>query len=241
MSDRSPLRIEALCDRHFGIGADGLIILESSDLADFRMSYYNSDGLPGSMCGNGGRCTALFAKRSGWTAGDCRFEAADGLHRAFLLPGDEVKLEMHDVISIQKINEGYVLDTGSPHLVIFVDDVEQVDVFTLGREFRSDSRFVNGTNVNFVQKTGNGIFVRTYERGVENETLSCGTGVTAAAMATFLSDENFGYPVAVKTRGGNLQVEFNPSLKRDKFTGVYLTGPVAEVFEGVIDNEDIKD
>jgi diaminopimelate epimerase len=234
MPDRSPTLIESLCDRHFGIGADGLIILEESQEADFRMVYYNSDGHPGTMCGNGGRCTALFAKRSGWITGDCRFEAADGLHSAFLLSGDAVRLEMCDVGNIQQVDEGYLLDTGSPHLIIFVDDVEHTDVFALGRKYRSDARFSDGTNVNFVQKKGHGLFVRTYERGVEDETLSCGTGVTAAAMAAFLSDERFGRSVAVKTRGGDLRVEFLPSLKRDRFSEVFLSGPVTEVFEGYL-------
>jgi diaminopimelate epimerase len=234
MRDRSPARIGALCDRHFGIGADGLIILEESEVADFRMAYYNSDGHPGTMCGNGGRCTALFAKRSGWVDGDCRFEAADGLHSAFLLPGNVVRLEMGDVGNIQQVDEGFFLDTGSPHLVIFVDDVEKTDVFTLGRRYRMEARFRGGTNVNFVQKGGDGIFVRTYERGVEDETLSCGTGVTAAAMAAFLSDERYGNAVSVKTRGGDLRVEFRPSAERDSFSGVFLSGPVTEVFDGYI-------
>ena len=234
MTDRSPLRIKALCDRHFGIGADGLIILEESQKADFRMSYYNSDGNPGTMCGNGGRCTALFAKRSGWVTGDCRFEAADGLHSAYLLSGDRIRLEMRDVPEFRQLEEGYELDTGSPHLVIFVDDVEKTDVFALGRKYRMDARFRGGTNVNFVQLTGDGIFVRTYERGVEDETLSCGTGVTAAAMATFLIDEGHGKSIAVKTRGGDLRVDFQPSVKRNSFSGVFLSGPVTEVFEGYI-------
>jgi diaminopimelate epimerase len=148
---------------------------------------------------------------------------------------EQVRLGMLDVVGVERIDEGYVLDTGSPHLVVFVDDVEQVDVFALGRKFRQDARFVDGTNVNFVQKGAGEIFVRTYERGVEDETLSCGTGVTAAAIATFLDAEAFGTSVAVKTRGGKLRVDFQSSKQGDHFSDIYLTGPVTVVFDGVID------
>ena len=279
MPDRSVRLISRLCDRHFGIGADGLIVLEESEEHDFAMAYYNSDGNPGTMCGNGGRCIAAFARRSGWIGDICRFEAADGLHEGVVLPGERdavggvsgsgaegvsagagdsnegkdprageapgadgvsdvrVRLGMQDVGSVERIDEGYVLDTGSPHLVVFVDDVEKVDVFAQGRKFRQDERFVGGTNVNFVQKGAGEIFVRTYERGVEDETLSCGTGVTAAAIATFLDAAEYGSSIAVKTRGGTLQVDFQPSEQRNHFSDVFLTGPVTEVYEGVIDLE----
>jgi len=304
MPDRPAALIAALCDRHFGIGADGFIVLEGSEAADFRMAYYNSDGHPGTMCGNGGRCITAFARRSGWIGDSCRFEAADGLHEARVLPGERdaaalmrgsaaggdsavaegsakegssgkeetsgvergqetrkaqgtgrnngperdsegvsdvrVKLGMLDVAGVKRIDEGYVLDTGSPHLVVFVDDVEQVDVFAQGRKFRLDKRFVGGTNVNFVQKGSGGIFVRTYERGVEDETLSCGTGVTAAAIATFLDAAEYGTSIAVKTRGGTLQVDFRSSEQRDHFSDVFLTGPVTEVFDGVVDLEKFR-
>ncbi len=258
MPDRSVRLISTLCDRHFGIGADGLIILEASAEYDFAMTYFNSNGQPGTMCGNGGRCITAFARRSGWIGDSCRFEAADGLHEASILPGERgvaggvkdlgavgasgvrIRLGMLDVVSVERISEGYVLDTGSPHLVVFVDDVEKVDVFARGRKFRQDKRFKNGTNVNFVQKGTGEIFVRTYERGVEDETLSCGTGVTAAAIATFLDAEQYGDSVVVKTRGGTLQVDFRSSEKRDHFTGVFLTGPVTGVFEGIIDTENFS-
>ena len=243
MPDRSVRLIARLCDRHFGIGADGLIVLEESAEHDFAMTYYNSDGNPGTMCGNGGRCITAFAQRSAWIGDSCRFEAADGLHEGVVLPGERdaagvVRLGMQDVGRVERIDEGYVLDTGSPHLVVFVDDVEQVDVFAQGRKFRQDERFAGGTNVNFVQKGSSGeIFVRTYERGVEDETLSCGTGVTAAAIATFLDAAEYGSSVVVKTRGGTLQVDFKSSEQRDRFSDVFLTGPVTEVFEGVVDLE----
>ena len=155
--------------------------------------------------------------------------------RLFCFPVGTVKLRMQDVGSIEQISEGYMLDTGSPHLVLFVEDVEIVDVFGLGRKFRQDERFKDGTNVNFVQRGAGEIIVRTYERGVEDETLSCGTGVTAAAMATFLDSDVFGRSVAVRTRGGELRVDFQSSENRDHFSEVFLTGPVTEVFEGVID------
>lgn len=282
MSDRSVRLIARLCDRHFGIGADGLIILEASEEHDFAMTYFNSDGYPGTMCGNGGRCMTAFARRSGWIGDSCRFEAADGLHEGTVLPGERdaaggvkgsgaggvsagagdseegkgpraeeapgaegvsdvrVRLGLQDVGSVERIDEGYVLDTGSPHLVVFVDDVEKVDVFAQGRKFRQDERFMNGTNVNFVQRGPGEIFVRTYERGVEDETLSCGTGVTAAAIATFLDAEEYGHSIIVKTRGGELQVDFQPSEQRDHFSDVFLTGPVTEVFEGIIDLEKFR-
>lgn len=242
MADRSVATIAALCDRHFGIGADGLIVLEESAVADFRMVYYNSDGRPGTMCGNGGRCTTLFARRSEWINSDsCRFEALDGLHEVTLLTGErnatvgEVRLGLHNVDGAERISEGYLLDTGSPHLVMFVEDVEKVDVFGLGRKFRQDERFKDGTNVNFVQKGTGEIIVRTYERGVEDETLSCGTGVAAAAMATFLDNDGFGTSIPVKTRGGKLRVNFQPSENLDHFSEVFLTGPATEVFKGTID------
>jgi len=235
MPDQSPQLVSRLCDRHFGIGADGLIILESSEKFDFRMKYFNSDGYPGSMCGNGGRCITYFARKSGWITSDCTFEAADGAHRSSVLSDGRVKLELRDVKGIEKIKEGYLLNTGSPHLVIFTDAVEQLDVPGLGRQYRNDPRFEDGTNVNFVERTAGGITVRTFERGVEDETLSCGTGVTAAAIASSLDNVKHGSSVQVTTRGGNLEVSFSYDRGNQLVNGIYLTGPVTEVFNGEVD------
>jgi len=234
-----PKIIKRLCDRHFGIGADGVIILRESEKADFRMDYFNADGYPGTMCGNGGRCITVFAHRMGVIADSCTFEAADGLHKSTILPDERVMLELGDVRDIQHTETGYLLNTGSPHLVIFTDELASLDVFAQGRILREDKRFPGGTNVNFVLTGPDGIEVRTYERGVENETLSCGTGVTASAIAAYLHREHCGESIDVKTRGGMLNVTFVP--KRDAgdsgkvaFSGVHLTGPVTEVFEGTI-------
>jgi diaminopimelate epimerase len=234
MPDQSPRLISRLCDRHFGIGADGLIILEPSENHDFRMRYFNADGYPGTMCGNGGRCITAFARKSGWTISNCTFEAADGIHRAAVLPDGQVQLEMRDVRGVKKIEEGYVLDTGSPHLVIFRNGVEQLDVTGLGRKYRHDPQFIGGTNVNFVERTDRGIMVRTFERGVEDETLSCGTGVTASAIAAFLEHDTLGKFIEVRTPGGVLRVEFAPDSARKVFREIFLTGPATEVFSGEV-------
>ena len=226
--------IERLCDRHFGIGADGLIILKDSDKADFYMDYYNADGFPGTMCGNGGRCTVVFAHECGWTGKKVTFEAADGIHHAEILENGLVELEMRDVSGFSHFNENYFLNTGSPHLIVFRDEIDAFDVFGEGRKLRYDNAFDGGTNVNFVEKTASGIKVRTYERGVEAETLSCGTGVTAAAIATFIAGNQEEASINVSTLGGELNVRFIPSEHHDKFTGLRLTGPVTQVFNGSI-------
>jgi len=235
MPAQDPATIETMCDRHFGIGADGVIILRESENVDFKMDYFNSDGYPGTMCGNGGRCITVFAKQCGVISQQCTFEAADGLHRAEILPNGGVKLELGDVRNIQHIPEGYLLDTGSPHLVIFVDELESLDVFAEGRKMREDQRFAGGTNVNFVKTSKDGIEVRTYERGVEDETLSCGTGVTASAIASYLHTGNYGESIDVRARGGMLNVSFVPGSDANSFGEVFLTGPVTRVFDGSID------
>ncbi len=234
MHDPSPEEVARLCDRHFGIGADGLIILEESETHDFRMRYYNADGHPGTMCGNGGRCITVFAAREGWITNQCVFEAADGLHKASVLSDGSAKLELRDVGEVKKVPEGYWLDTGSPHLVIFTDELEKLDIHTLGKQYRDDKQFPEGTNVNFVQPGRQEIAVRTFERGVEAETLSCGTGVTASAIATFLHSEQLPGTIPVNTRGGKLQVEFKFNNQEKNFREIYLTGPVTEVFSGTI-------
>lgn len=226
--------ISRLCDRHFGIGADGLIILRRSDEYDFRMEYYNSDGRISTMCGNGGRCITAFARKSGWISDACTFEAADGLHRATVLSDGRIRLQLRDVDRVNELENGCFLDTGSPHLVLFVNDTDNLDVFTEGKRHRYDKAYPGGTNVNFVQLTGEGIMVRTYERGVENETLSCGTGVTASAIASFLHSKSIQNPVSVKTPGGPLEVAFHYDPATKIFSEVYLTGMAEEVFGGSV-------
>lgn len=235
MPSPKPTTIEAICNRHIGIGADGVIILRESSNADFKMDYFNSDGYPGTMCGNGGRCITVFAQQCGMIGQSCTFEAADGLHRAEILPTGGVKLEMRDVRNIQHIKEGYLLDTGSPHLVIFMDTLESLDVFAEGRKMREDPRFEGGTNVNFVRAANEEIEVRTYERGVEDETLSCGTGVTASAIASYLHTGSYDTSIDVHTRGGMLNVSFVPSSDANSFGEVFLTGPVTRVFDGTLE------
>lgn len=227
-------KIAQLCDRHLGIGADGLIILKESEQYAFKMEYYNADGNLASMCGNGGRCAVEFARACGWIENTCAFEAADGLHRASVLPDGRIRLELRDVQNIKKLERGYFLDTGSPHLIIFTDNADHVDVFNDGRKLRYSDAYPDGTNVNFVEILKDGIKVRTYERGVENETLSCGTGVTAAAIASSMNSQGNKLQVKVISLGGELLVEFLKNDDNTNFNEIYLTGSVTKVFEGNI-------
>ncbi len=226
------------CHRHFGVGADGLILLKSSDSSDFDMAYFNSDGRPAEMCGNGGRSIAALAFMKGIAGKEMRFSASDGVHEAKIEDGSadnrifDVSLKMQDVKEVKAFDDGWFLNTGVPHFVRFVSSVEDVDVRSMGREIRNDHRFApNGTNVNFVGTAEDGLFVRTYERGVEGETLSCGTGVTASALvAAFLKT---GKPATnIYTRGGDFQVSSREN--GDGFTDVWLRGPAEWVFQGEI-------
>lgn len=223
--------VKHLCDRRTGIGADGLILLQDHPDYDFEMVYFNADGRLGSMCGNGARCTVRFARALGVIEDVACFLAADGEHQASV-ERDLIQLKMNDVKNVERIGEDYFLNTGSPHYVRFVEDVENLDVYEEGRAIRYNDRFkAAGTNVNFVQRlSDNEIFVRTYERGVEDETLSCGTGVTAAALVAGL--EGMKSPVKVKTLGGNLEVAFEHDSEGFKY--IYLIGPTKQVFTGVI-------
>ncbi|MBK7407753.1 MAG: diaminopimelate epimerase [Saprospirales bacterium] len=227
--------IRHLCDRHFGIGADGLIALLKSPELDFEMKYYNADGREGSMCGNGGRCTVAFAFQVGIRKPHYQFLAADGLHEAFFREQGWVELKMGDVKVVEAGEDFYFLNTGSPHYVRFVDKVSAVDVCALGKAVRYSDRFrQEGTNVNFVEEEDAGIAVATYERGVEDETLSCGTGITASALVTSLKRGlPAGEPVQipVRAKGGNLEVRF---LKTEEgFRDIWLCGPTKMVFGGV--------
>ena len=225
--------VERLCHRRFGIGADGLILLRNDPDYDFRMVYFNADGAEGSMCGNGGRCIVRFAHDLGLFESETRFLAVDGEHIAVVCEED-IFLKMSNVLGIEERDGLTFLDTGSPHVVQFVDDLESLDVVAEGRAIRYSSAFQpGGTNVNFAQVIdGNTLFVRTYERGVEDETYSCGTGVTAVALVAH-QQLAMPDPVFIRTLGGNLRVSFN-AHPNSQFDNIYLIGPAKRVFAGTI-------
>jgi diaminopimelate epimerase len=223
------------CHRRFGIGADGLILLRRDDHYDFAMRYFNSDGRESSMCGNGGRCIAHFAFQLGLTGPEMTFRAIDGPHQARLLPGGNVSLKMQDVPSIENLGNGWFLDTGSPHVVIKQVIDNHDDLIQAARAIRYNDRFSDaGVNVNFMDVKGdNSIHVRTYERGVEDETYSCGTGVVAAAIALKGANGADGHhEVSITTLGGNLSVSFR--LSAGSASEVWLTGPATPVFTGIL-------
>ncbi|HLF45392.1 MAG TPA: diaminopimelate epimerase [Chitinophagaceae bacterium] len=227
--------VKKLCKRNFGIGADGLMLFNEKEGYDFDMTYYNADGRVGSLCGNGSRCMIKFAFNIGIIKVHFLFTAADGVHEAKLSANGIVSLKMNNVESIQKHHLDYILDTGSPHLVKLTPDVMKLDVNKAGKEIRYSKEFEKeGINVNFVEQLTepDKLIVRTYERGVENETLSCGTGVTAAALVCFHNESGFN-EVEIKTPGGMLNVEFNRTNK-GSFKNIWLCGPAEKVFEGVI-------
>lgn len=225
--------INKLCDRRFGIGADGLILVSGHNDSDFEMKYFNSDGYLGSMCGNGGRCTAHFALKRGIARRKQRFLAFDGIHEAYV-ENDSVRLQMANVNEYKIVDGNYFINTGSPHYVVFKEDVDKVDVSGEGKELRWSPKFApGGTNVNFVQVVGEGLYIRTFERGVEEETLACGTGVSASAIASVLSGHFDTNSVNVRAKGGNLKIEFK--INKDRITDVWLSGPATFVFEGKIE------
>ena len=225
--------IANLCDRRFGIGADGLILLENHPKADFKMVYYNADGNQSTMCGNGGRCITAFAKYLNIIDNTAIFEAVDGLHHAHI-ENDIVKLQMQDVTLVEKHSNHIFLNTGSPHHVQIEENLESLDVKTNGSKIRYAPPYnQSGSNVNFVKKVSNSTFaVRTYERGVEDETLSCGTGVTAVALAMSYIGETEKNMVTLNTQGGVLNVSFEKS--GDGFKNIWLIGPAIQVFKGII-------
>jgi len=227
-------QIKNICDRRFGIGADGLMLLDEKEGYDFEMIYYNADGNESSMCGNGGRCLVMFAHHVGIHKSMYHFWATDGEHFAEIESDHTIRLKMKDVTNVEQHNSWMVLDTGSPHYVKMVPDAVVINVFEEGREIRYSEEYKqNGINVNFVETLGNDtIFVRTYERGVENETLSCGTGVTAAALMSAHNDNGFNR-VEVKTPGGHLSVEFSKT-DDDHFENIWLCGPAEMVFKGEV-------
>lgn len=224
--------ISSLCNRRFGIGADGLIILKQKAGVDFLLDYYNADGSQ-SFCGNGSRCAQAFAKRLGVIENKSIFEAIDGVHQG-RIEGSSFATKMGDVTQIKKVEEDYFIHNGSPHCVRYVRNVDDVDVYAEGKAIRiSETYKREGTNVNFVSVHQDHLKVRTYERGVEDETLSCGTGVTAAAISFLLQMNSEDSSVNIATRGGNLRIE----LKRTgpmMFENIWLIGPAKEVFSGEI-------
>jgi diaminopimelate epimerase len=229
--------VRRICDRRFGIGGDGLITLEPSSRTAFKMRYFNSDGHEGTMCGNGGRCIIAFARSLGIITLDAVFEGIDGMHSATLLPSGEIRLKLKDVETIRWVEDGYLVDTGSPHFVMYVSTLNEMDVESEGREIRNQPRFGRkGVNVNFVQAEGssNRITVRTYERGVEAETYSCGTGVVAAAICSYYHFKSDIFSYHVITRGGNLNVSFK-AQHHTHFTDIYLTGAASHVYDGSIE------
>lgn len=233
-SNLSQATINHLCNRNFGIGADGLMLLNKKDGYDFEMVYYNSDGKAGSMCGNGGRCIVQFANDIGIKKYTYKFIASDGEHEAEIDIDGTIRLKMQDVNAVDEQLDFSLVNTGSPHYIIFVQNVKSIDVLTKGHEIRYSKDFAeNGINVNFVELLDKEtIYVRTYERGVEAETLSCGTGVTAAALLCAHNNPGFNR-VAVKTPGGSLSVEFNKSDNR--FSNIWLCGPANFSFKGEIE------
>ncbi|OYT11970.1 MAG: diaminopimelate epimerase [Bacteroidetes bacterium 4572_112] len=228
--------IAKLCERRYGIGADGLMILENSESYDFNMRYYNSDGNEGSMCGNGGRCIVAFAKDLEIIANITEFTAVDGLHKAKINSSGintyDISLNMNDVSNIKEEDNIFFLDTGSPHHIEFVDDISKVDVYNKGKQIRYSDKYKanNGTNVNFIEATASVLKIRTYERGVEDETHACGTGATAAAIAFALKNKEYNKEVILEALGGILRLNFD--FNNNIFTNIVLSGPTKLVFKG---------
>ena len=225
--------IRKMCDRHFGIGADGLIQLRNKKGYDFEMLYYNSDGLTGSMCGNGGRCATAFAHSLGLINDRSKFIAFDGPHESKIVSFNPyvISLHMNDVQNIENNSDFIYMNTGSPHYISFIDSVGNLDVVKEGRKIRYNSRFnQEGTNVNFIQEKDGALHVRTYERGVEDETLSCGTGVTASVLAAAFAGRNISSGCTVFTPGGKLTVYFKKT--ESGFTDIWLEGNAEMVFAG---------
>jgi diaminopimelate epimerase len=224
-------QIVQICDRKFGIGADGIVLIEETGFSDFYMNFYNPDGSQ-SFCGNGSRCAVRFAQKLGIVGQNGEFKAIDTKHD-FESNDDTVTIQMKNVLGIEHENDAFVIHTGSPHFIQYCHDLERIDLIGLAHSIRYGERFAEtGINVNFVEVKNNTLHMRTYERGVENETLSCGTGVTAVALS-------YGYlhpeinQVSIETKGGPLLVSFK-TVGIGEFEEVKLTGPASWVFDGTI-------
>jgi diaminopimelate epimerase len=227
-------RIAELCDRRFGIGADGFILLENDDFSDFKMVYFNADGNESSMCGNGGRCITAFAHFLGLIEDESTFMAIDGIHKSKIIDG-LVYLQMQDVDKIEEHATHMFLDTGSPHHIKMVENLKDLNIKDEGAEIRYGLPYgKEGSNVNFVKQMSSQAFsVRTYERGVENETLSCGTGVTAVALAMHKSGKAKSNTIHLSTPGGDLKVTFESTT--DGYRNIWLIGPAEQIFKGEIE------
>lgn len=232
----NPSLIKKLCNRRFGIGGDGLMCLENENGFDFKMVYYNADGQPSSMCGNGGRCMVAFARFLKVIDMETKFLAVDGAHYAKISEkGDWVSLQMIDVETVKMDGDAFVINTGSPHYIKFDDAVADKNVFEEGQKIRYNETYkAEGININFVEPQGNYLFVRTYERGVEDETYACGTGVTAVALANAIKNNQTGLiETPIKVLGGELNIRFN--YDGNKFTNIFLEGPAKLVFDGEVE------
>jgi len=237
--------ISNLCDRKYGIGSDGLILIEDNNDLDFTMKYFNSDGSELGMCGNGARCVTQFAKKLGIINNSAIFQASDGAHHAEIINNNYVRVKMNDIDMsnydlIDKNFDNIYLQNGSPHLIINSNDIDKIDVFNEGRKIRYGDKYKDeGVNINFVDFTSNSSLckVRTYERGVEGETLSCGTGAVAVAVVLNYSKITNKEEIIISMKGGNLKVSFN--RLGDNFSNIWLYGDVAEIYKGEI-NGDIK-
>jgi len=223
--------IQHLCDRRFGVGADGLMLLQEKENFDFEMVYFNADGRESSMCGNGGRCIVAFARDLGIIENKTDFLAVDGPHYAEI-EDNQVNLQMIDVHHISRDNEAYVLNTGSPHYIEFKKNLTDLPVYKEGYAIRNNSIYKEeGINVNFIEAEGAGYFVRTFERGVEDETYACGTGATAAAIAVAVHEGRSGaVHIPIRVLGGQLSISFN--REGDHFSAIFLKGPADFVFAG---------
>ncbi len=231
IDDFSTEQIQKICHRRFGIGADGLMILKPHTKYDFEMDYYNADGSGGMMCGNGGRCIVAFAKKLGLISNYAKFTASDGMHEAYIDENNYVKLKMSDVENINKLGEYYTCYTGSPHYIRFEDNIINKDVFAEGKEIRySDNFKEEGINVNFVKiEDAETLSIRTYERGVEDETLACGTGSVASALTFAEINKDTSAEYTVNVKGGILKLSFEKNNNR--FENIWLSGPAEFVFE----------
>lgn len=233
INHHNPQLIRQVCNRRFGVGGDGIMFLQNIEGYDFEMVYYNADGNPSSMCGNGGRCIVAFAKYLGIIKNETDFLAVDGPHHAKISEeGNWVSLQMIDVDTVTRDGDAYVLDTGSPHYVKLARNLSHKDVYTEGYAIRNNDIYrANGINVNFVEPADEGYFVRTFERGVENETYACGTGVTAVALVMAKHHNKTGHIVTpIKVLGGKLTIHFNYDGKT--YSDIFLEGPATQVFSG---------
>ena len=224
--------IKKICDRKFGIGSDGLMLIKKHKNVDFEMEFYNPDGSK-SFCGNGSRCAVLFNYHQGFTPKNCCFITNDGEHQGYVADNESVKISILGPVSVNKLSNGdYEVNTGSPHYIQYKSKIKELDFISYCKSIRNNDLYLkDGINVNLVENNSDSLFMRTYERGVENETLSCGSGVTAVALAHGMENSNLN-SVEVKTLGGNLKVEFQK--KSNLFSNVFLSGPSSFVFSGEI-------